>query len=123
MLGVDDVYIYTGRQEVSGTGRNARVTNIVDLFNPYSSIPVPGLRESVQRRVGQRLKPAKHIGILATYWQQFEPATYYQVYLEKDIGLPALVTQTGDKMVGGIVRFKEWKGTAVLLPPPNLRTW
>src|SRR6266702_7024701 len=121
MLGVEDVYIYTGRQNVSGTGRNARVTNIVNLFNPYSaSIPVPGLGESVQRRVGERIKTTQHIGILAPYWQQFEPVTYYHIYLEKDVGTPALVTQTGDKMVGGVVRFKDWKGVVVLLPPPGL---
>ena len=35
------------------------------------------------------------------------------------MGTAGLVTQTGDKMVGGVITFKQWKGTLVLLPPPD----
>jgi hypothetical protein len=58
--------------------------------------------------------------LLSAYWQEFEAVTYYQAYLQEQIGVPALVTQTGDRMVGGIVRFKNLKGAVILLPFPNL---
>jgi hypothetical protein len=120
MLGVESLYIHTGQTEYSGTGRNARKTNIVNIFDPYSAVPVPGLGGVLQRRAGERIKTTKDIGLLSAYWQEFGDVTYYQAYLEKEIGVPALVTQTGDKMVGGIVRFKDLKGTVILLPTPNL---
>lgn len=120
MLGVESLYIHTGQTEYSGTGRNARKTNIVNIFDPYSAVPVPGLGDALQRRAGERIKTTKDIGLLSAYWQEFGEVTYYEAYLEKEIGVPALVTQTGDKMVGGIVRFKDLKGTVILLPSPNL---
>lgn len=120
MLGTEILYVHTGQRTYSGTGRNARATDHVDLFDPYSSIPVPGLATNVQRRTGERLKTTKDIGSLAAYWQEFGEASYYQVYLEQQIGVPALVTQTGDKMVGGIIRFEDRKGAVILLPFPNL---
>jgi len=120
MLGVNNLYVHTGQKNYSGTGRNARVTNIVSIFEPYSSVPVPGLTSFIHVSAGARIKTTRGIGVLAPYWQEFSAVTYYQVYLEKSIGTPALVTQTGDKMVGGIVRSKDWKGTIIVLPVPNL---
>jgi hypothetical protein len=119
MIGVADVWVFSGQKQYAGTGRNARVTNIVMPFDPYTTIPVDGLAGSVQRRTGDRIKATDWLGILAPYWQEFGPYTSYQVYLEKSIGTPSLVTQTGDKMVGGIFQFKDLKGALVLLPPPD----
>jgi hypothetical protein len=120
MLGTQSIYVHTGQTNYSGTGRNARPTNIVDVFDPYSAVPVPGLAAAVQRRTGKRIKTTKDIGLLSAYWQEFGPASYYEAYLQEQIGVPALVTQTGDKMVGGIVRLKDRKGTIILLPCPDL---
>lgn len=36
----DNCYIYTGEKQYSGTGRNARQTNIVREFNAYSFLPI-----------------------------------------------------------------------------------
>jgi hypothetical protein len=120
MRGVESLYIHTGQTNYSGTGRNARATNIVNIFDPYSAVPVPGLAAAVQTRIGERIKTTKDIGLLSAYWQEFEAVTYYEAYLQEKIGVPALVTQTGDKMVGGTVSFKGLKGTVILLPVPNL---
>ena len=120
MLGVESLYIHTGQTNYSGTGRNARATNLVEIFDPYSAVPVPGLTGAVQRRKGGRIKTTKDIGSLSAYWQEFEAVTYYEAYLQEQIGVPALVTQTGDKMVGGIVRLKDIEGAVILLPVPNL---
>ncbi len=119
MLGVESLYVYTGERNYSGTGRNARATEIVNIFDPYSAVPVPGLSALLRRRTGERIKRTKDVGLLSSYWQEFGPASGYQAYLEEQIGVPALVTQTGDKMVGGIVRVKDLKGTVVLLPVPD----
>src|ERR1019366_8038757 len=35
-----EVFLHTGRHEYSGTGRNSRVTNIVEAFSSYSMIPI-----------------------------------------------------------------------------------
>jgi hypothetical protein len=121
LLGVEAVYVHTGQTNYSGTGRNARATNIVDLFDPYSSIPISGLGSGLQRRVGERFKTTNEIGPLASYWQEFGEASYYQAYLDRPIGVPALVTQTGDKMVGGVVSFKDMPGKVVFLPFPSLK--
>jgi hypothetical protein len=120
ILGVESLYVFTGQTNYSGTGKNARRTNVVDIFDPYSAVPLPGLGDALQRRAGERIKTTKDIGLLSAYWQEFGEVTYYQGYLQEQIGVPALVTQTGDKMVGGIVRFKDRKGTVILLPVPNL---
>ena len=37
---IHEVYVKTGQKNVSGTGRNARVTNIVDLLSNYAFLPV-----------------------------------------------------------------------------------
>jgi hypothetical protein len=118
-LGADEVYVATGEKQYSGTGRNARTTGIVTLLDPYSSLPMLNLESTIHRRLGDRIKTTKHIGILASYWHEFGPFTSYQLYLEKPIGIPALVTQVGDKMVGGLIRFKNLRGSIVLLPPPS----
>ena len=111
MLGVNSVLVYSGQ-----TGSAHRVS----IFEPYSSIPVPNLAGILHISSGVRIKTTKDIGVLAPYWQEFEEVTYYQAYLERGIGTPALITQTGDKMVGGIIRSKDYKGTIILLPTPNL---
>jgi len=36
----EEAYVYTGKKEHSGTGRNRQTTNFVDLFSSYQSLPV-----------------------------------------------------------------------------------
>jgi hypothetical protein len=43
MTGLETVYIFTGEKQYSGTGRNARQTNIVSHFDPYSAVPLTNL--------------------------------------------------------------------------------
>ena len=88
MFGVNDVWVFSGKKEYSGTGRNTRITNLVLPFDPYSSIPLNGLPGSVQRRQGERIKATGNLGILAPYWQEFGPYSTYQAYLDKPIGTP-----------------------------------
>jgi hypothetical protein len=119
MLESQDVYVFTGEKKYAGTGRYSRTTSIVTQLDPYTSVPLSNFAEHIVRKKGDRIAPTRHLGVLATYWQEFGPFSSYQIYLNKPIGAPALVTQTGDRMIGGIIRTKSLKGTLVLLPPPH----
>ena len=112
------VSVATGEKRYSGTGRNTRTTRIVVPFDPYHVIPC-GFG-TVIRRSGERIKMAGDLGILATYWHEFGNHTTYQGYIEDFTGTPILETQTGSKVVGGILRKPEWKGTLIFIPIPDL---
>ena len=117
---IHQVSIATGRKEYSGTGRNARVTNIVTTLEPYNVIPIPV--GTVVRKSGAHIKPTGDLGILATYWHEFGPYTTYDAYLDDFKGTTLLSTQTGGKTVGGILRHPTWKSALILLPTPDLST-
>jgi len=112
---IADCHIHSGQRSVSGTGRNPRVTNLVHSYEPYSSVPIEGLVGRIDRSHGNRIKPTERLGSLSSYWKDFGAYSYYDVYLDQ-VTVPALLTQTGDKVVGGFIRSKAWKGTIVLLP-------
>jgi len=115
---VHELYVSTGKKEYSRTGRNARVTNIVDHFDPYSV--VPAAFGKVVRRSGELIRPAGDLGILATYWHEFGDQSGYSVYIDDFKGTTLLKTQTGEKTIGGMIRHATWKGTLLMLPPPDL---
>jgi hypothetical protein len=52
--------------------------------------------------------------VLADYWANFADSSEYEVYFDSKNILPLLVTRTGDKTVGGMLR--ETTGAFVLLP-------
>lgn len=112
---IEDRHIYSGQQNLSGTGRSPRVTNIVGAYEPYSSVPFEGLVGRAHRSHGNRIKATEKLGSLSSYWKDFGPCSYYDVYLDQ-MTVPSLVTKTGDKAVGGFIRSRAWKGTLVVLP-------
>jgi hypothetical protein len=99
MLESEDVYVYTGEKQYSGTGRNTRTTSMVTDLDPYSSVPLVG-SQNIMRKSGERIVTTNRLGVLATYWQAFGEFSTYQVYLDRSVGTPALVTQTGNRMIG-----------------------
>jgi hypothetical protein len=110
--------IATGRKEYSGTGRNARTTRIVEDFDPYSVIP--SSFGSVVRRSGERIRAVENLGFLATYWHEFGDYSTYEAYIENFKGTSLLETQTGQKVVGGVLRIPSWKGVLLFIPSPDL---
>ena len=110
-------YYHTGRREFSGTGRSRSITDVVESFDPYSVIP---MLSQPHRSRGERIRPTQNVDQLNSYWQEFDAFSYYNAYLD-NLSIASLVTQTGDKAVGGIARFKELKGTLVVLPPVNFQ--
>ncbi|KKG18177.1 hypothetical protein EO98_19275 [Methanosarcina sp. 2.H.T.1A.6] len=111
----EEVYVYTGKNEVSGTGRNQKTINYVDLVNNYSFLPI-NLGKIISSS-GSEIKISKELGVLSTYWDQFGAYSSYEVYLENSELKPLLTTKVGNKLVGTLIKKEE--GTLILLPPIN----
>ena len=71
------VYVHTGRTEWSGTGRNARKTNIVEPAGTYNALPWD-LGEIVPAK-GENVRRANDIGVLSEYWTLAGENSPYQV--------------------------------------------
>ncbi len=108
----EDFFIYTGEKQYSGTGRNARTTNIVTSSNNYEFFPV-----ELPLIIPKEGKTIKFINnpIFSTYWKEFRDYTKYESYFDKSIGQPLFLTKTGDKVIGAICTLG--KGHLVILPP------
>lgn len=112
---LEEFYVHTGQTETSGTGRSRAITQIVRSFNNYTAIPLT-LKQIVPSR-GSEIRVCRELKVLLPYWKEFADCSVYEVYLEGEIGETILITKTGDKAVGTVVRGKGKKGTMILLPP------
>ena len=111
-----EVYVSTGKKETSGTGKNAKVTSIVDLYNNYKFLPVD--IPSLTPKEGFELKLADgHRNLITTFWEEFKEHIKYECYMDGEIQAPLFFTKTGNKPVGGL--FRHGKGHLILLPPVN----
>jgi hypothetical protein len=54
--------------------------------------------------------------VLATYWAEVGDISEFRVLLSSDGIRPLIHTKTGQKIVGGIIRYKNAKGNLCLLP-------
>lgn len=108
-----EVYIDTGRREYSGTGRNRATTRIVDSRSNYDLLPV---ELPILPAEGEQMKLTGKSELLADYWRQFGEASRYNVLLEKDIGEPLVVTRSGGKTAGAVIKDTASGGAIVLLP-------
>lgn len=112
------VQLYTGQRTTSGTGRNQKVTNLVEPFTSYSALPVEF--SEVVARSGSDIRVAANLGPLRAYWEEFGESSPYQVYFTLDGIEVMLTTRTGKRSVGGLARVGT--GTVILLPPPEFET-
>ena len=113
----EEVYYKTGQKEFSGTGRNQKVTNIVNLLNSYSMLPISFKGKRISK--GKNIKFTKEANLLKPYWELVKDFTEYQLYFELDKVKPLILTKTGDKIVGGMLQ-NDKGGTTLLLPPLKL---
>jgi hypothetical protein len=108
------VYIDTGQRTYSGTGRNQKTTRHVTEYSNYNSIPAD-LRPVVAN--GSEMKLASSVAPpLAAFWSDFRDIFAYHVLLSSEHVPAAILTRTGDKCVGAIIRSKTSTGSLVLLP-------
>ena len=104
-------YIYTGEKQYSGTGRNARQTNIVREFNAYSFLPI---KLNVTEVVGERID----ICCSSPYRDFFtntRTCYYYASYFSVAENSTILGKIKGtDKVVAAVIAYGS--GKIVLLP-------
>lgn len=108
------VYIDTGKRTYSGTGRNQKTTRHVDQYSNYSSIPVelsPVVANGSEMKLAPSVAPP-----LAAFWSEFREMFAYHVLLSSENVSAAILTRTGDKCVGAIIRSNTSRGSLVLLP-------
>jgi hypothetical protein len=108
------VYIDTGERSYSGTGRNQRTTRHVSEYSNYRAVPAdlaPVAANGTEMKLASNVAPP-----LATFWSEFRSMFAYHVLLTSEKVPAAIVTRTGDKVVGALYRTKTSSGTLVLLP-------
>ncbi|MCW2308108.1 hypothetical protein [Rhodobium gokarnense] len=109
-----EVFVQTGQKKTSGTGKNQKVTRIVDNFDSYCSIPVD-FNWHVGRGREIVLRP-EYQEVLASYWRQFGPLSNYEVVIPDIDKNACLTTKHGDRAVGLIVGHQISNGALLLLP-------
>jgi hypothetical protein len=107
-----EIFVHTGKKQYSGTGRNAKTINMVELANNYMCLPIT-LPPLIPKE-GNEIKPYNHPAFTA-FWSEFRSYLKYESYIDGNIDTPLFFTKTGQKPVGGL--FKVGKGHLVLLPP------
>lgn len=107
-----EAYVATGEKRYSGTGRNRATTRIVGLTNNLRAIPADLSPVSTS---GSAMKLSKSGSVLAGYWQDFGNLSNYNIILNGDVKNPTIVTKSGDKPVGCLLRGKSG-GSLVILP-------
>lgn len=110
----NDVFIHTGNTQYSGTGRNARTTNIVTGYSNYQFFPVQ--LPTIVPREGKEILFSGN-PVFSSFWDTFKKYFTYESYLDGKVTNPLFVTKTGDKAVGAL--FRLGSGNLVLLPILN----
>lgn len=116
----ETVWYYTGDQRHSGTGKNARTTDVVDAISNYSAIPL-NLKD-IQTKSGSKMKLVGQKELLTEYWNAFEEYSVYKASLpveEALVGGKVISDKDNRQILGSIVRSKSG-GHLVLLPMLNL---
>ena len=94
-----EFYVDTGDREYSGTGRNARVANLVAAMHTLDWLPV---QVPVVASAGTRLRRSA-ASEFDLYYREFQEHLYYDAYFEKSVGKPFLVTRGGNHPVGTVI--------------------
>lgn len=112
---IDNFFIHTGENTVSGTGRNQKVTNLVTNFSNYDFLPFKDIT----------FKPANGKAIIAsnplvqTYLEVVKDYTLYDTYISKIDNFEKLfTTKNKDKILGGLKKIG--KGNIIFIPNINL---
>ncbi|QHC85459.1 hypothetical protein AS589_12020 [Empedobacter brevis] len=107
----EQFYLDSGRKETSGTGRNQKVTILVDEFHNYRILPI-----SIDIHNSEGKKIISKNSIINTFIHDFKEIISYKGYIEsKEIDIkPLILNKTQDKIVSGIVEHKN--GNIIILP-------
>lgn len=106
----ESVYIYTGGQEFSGTGRNRQTTNFVDSFSFGAAHPI---RVALTEAQGSQME-FRGTEPFGAFWREFGADFSYRAFFEKPIGKPQVFVRRTDRAVASVARAE--KGWVVYLP-------
>jgi hypothetical protein len=107
-----DFYIHTGRKEVSGTGRNQKVTDIVELYSNYRFLPFNEIK--ITHSVGNSIY-CKDKGF-QNFFNAFKENLVAENYIEADHEKQVVFcTKKGERTLGCVLKGKN-DGMLVLLP-------
>ena len=110
---LEEVYVHLGRKQVSGTGRNQKVTHIVEELTNYSALPFD--LGTIVPKGGTEIRATGDLKQLAPYWSVFGNLSPYKVYMKQPSGSAILTAKSPDAVVGLMLTIG--KGTALALPP------
>ncbi len=117
---LQEVYVGTGQKQYSGTGRNARVTRIVDSITNYSAIPLAF--SDLQSGYGAEMRLHPKGRILNQYWKQFSDISAYMVrFAEQPAWQPLVTTKVQTALVSAAIPVKGG-GCILLLPRISIPT-
>lgn len=105
-------YAYTGKKQVSGTGRNARTTNLVESISNYDIFP---FKLSPYNAEGKTI--IKKSAIIHEFYKQFCDFLSYEAYLGQDIPDRDILfsTKNGERVLGAIINYHH-AGNIIVLP-------
>lgn len=102
LAALEEVYVHLGKKEVSGTGRNQKVTHIVELLTNYSALPFD--LGTIVPKGGIEIRTVGDLKQLASSWMNFGVRSPYQVYLKAPSGTPILTAKSPEAIVGLVVK-------------------
>ncbi|MBQ3202265.1 MAG: hypothetical protein IJB36_01325 [Clostridia bacterium] len=108
----ENCFIYTGKTEYSGTGKNARGTNIVSEYNVFSFLPI---------EIAPTMVSGDNFNIVcqppySTFFQITKDITYYSAYFKAPQKSTLLTIPNSDKAISAVYEYEN--GKIILLPYP-----
>ncbi|CAM3925655.1 hypothetical protein FLSI110296_03740 [Flavobacterium sinopsychrotolerans] len=106
----DEFYIDSGQRQTSGTGRNQKVTNLVELQNNYKALP---FELEVHNSNGKKIVCQNEL--IKPFFKTFEKDLTFEAYIESQESYTELLkTKTLDKLLS--ISFKMEEGNVIILP-------
>lgn len=105
-------YIHTGKIEYSGTGKNARGTDYVEIFNVFSFLPVDIKFTFVNGEKFSIICGQPY----SSFFRAVKDYIYYDAYFEANANEILLAIPNTDKAISAVLEYEN--GKIVLLPYP-----
>jgi hypothetical protein len=112
LVGREHKFYYTGTRDVSGTGRNQKITHHVTPVSNYDFLPLKLGKPSYAK--GRSMVLDSGADVLSAFWSQFGDRMQYSCAFELDKSRPLIRTKSGGHLVGAL---KRWDGGAFFLLP------
>lgn len=109
----EDCYIYTGKKEFSGTGKNARQTNIIRAFDTYSFLPIA---IEVTHVYGREISICCNSPYRDFLKQTADSSQYASYFSSREQSTVLARIKGTDKVIAAVIPYE--KGKIICLPQP-----